>query len=765
MTVGETAFAWLFKHPRSVYQQGEIVFAGDFGAWWWLAAGALLGLSMVFARRLRGWSAWRRLVIHGLQAAAVALVLALVAQPALELLRLAPGVNTVAVLLDTSESMALSSDEDGRETRLEMAARLLGEELPAAAGENELVRFAFDERLRRLAPGEAPGAVGQRSRLVNALTELATHYGDGALAAIVVLTDGAHNGGDSVDLTPLTAAGVPVHAVGIAPDAIPGDLELKELTLPERVAPNTHATARLVVGHAAGAGEAQAPRRVRARLLAGESVLAAETFEMDANTPLVTKDIVFATGPADTKEVTVELVPDGDDPLPANNRRARLVCVAAEHRRMLYLEGEPRWEFKFIRRALGADERIGLVTWLRTTPRKTYRQGIADERELADGFPATVEALYEYDLIVIGSLAASELDDRQHQWLEDFVVERGGSVLALGGRKALAQGGWDVKPLARALPVALQRRSPDQRASYAPGEYRARPTPAGRRLSIANLGGDSPAARLANWTSLPALADHHRLGPPKPAATVVLEAVDGAANSLPLLVVQPYGHGHSAILATATTWRWRMRTPPDDARHVRFWRQLAGHLAAQALRREHATATARDDALHVRVSLKDKRFAAVPNAEVVARVAPPHGAAFETRLEAAAAPGVFAKTIEAAVPGAYRVDVFARRPGQLASTEASRDALSSHLVRIGGEQAEHFNATLNDALLGRIAAATGGRLWAPHALQGLASAIAFGDAGIRERERLPLWDAPFFFLLLVLLKCVEWSLRRYWGGI
>lgn len=765
MTVGETVFAWLFKHARGVYQQGELVFAGDFGAWWWLAAGALLGLSLVFARRLRGWSPWRRLVIHGLQAAAVALVLALVAQPALEVLRLAPGVNTVAVLLDTSESMALASDENGGETRLEVAARLLGDELPAAVGDADLVHFAFDERLRRLAPGEVPTAVGQRSRLVNALAELVTHYADGALAAVVVLTDGAQNGGDGVDLTPLTAAGVPAHVVGIGSVAIAGDLELKELTLPEHTPPRAQATARLVIGQAVGGSEARPPRRVRARLLAGESVLAAETFAMDANTPLVTKDIVFATGLADTKVITAELVPEGDDPLPQNNRRSRLVRVAAERHRVFYLEGEPRWEFKFIRRALAEDDSISLATWLRTTPRKTYRQGIADERELADGFPATVESLYAYDLVVLGSLAASELDDRQHQWLEDFVAKRGGSVLALGGRKALAQGGWDVKPLARALPVALRRRAPEQPAAYAPGEYRARPSVAGRRVRIANLGGDSAAARLANWTTLPALADYHRLGPPKPAATVLLDAVDGASNPMPLLVAQPYGHGQCAILATATTWRWRMRTPPEDARHARFWRQLARHLAGQAQRREHATVAARDDALDMRVSLKDERFAAIADAEVVARVTPPNGEVFETRLDAGAAPGVFAKSVAAAVPGIYRVDVVTPRPGQLSSAETGRDARSSHLVRVGGEQAEYFNATLNDALLNRIAAATGGQVWAPSALRALAGAIAFGNAGVRERQRLPLWDAPFFFLLLVSLKCAEWSLRRYWGGI
>ena len=758
-------FGWLFKYPRALYQQGELVFAGEFGVLWWLAAAMLLGLSIFFARRLRGWSLWRRVAIHGLQLAAVAVVLGLLAQPALEVLRLVAGANTVAVLVDASESMALPSGEAEGESRFDVAARLLGEPVVAAAGDAEVVRFAFDEGLRLLGDGETPQAVGARSRLVDALTELATHYAEGALAAVVVLTDGAQNGGDGVDLTPLRAAGVPAHVVGIGPSAVAGDVELRTLMLPERVAPNTQVTARLVVSQAPRAGEAGLPRSVRARVLAGESVLAAETFEMDANATLVTQDIRFNSGAADTKPITVELVPEGEDPLPANNRRSRLLRVAAARHRVLYLEGEPRWEFKFIRRALDADEGVELVTWLRTTPRKTYRQGVADESELADGFPATAESLYEYDLIVLGSLPASELDDRQHQWLEDFVAKRGGSVLALGGRNALAEGGWDVKPLARALPVALQRRSPDVPAAYAPGEYRARPTAAGRRSPIADLGGDSPAERLAQWSSLPALADHHRLGVVKPAATVVLEGVDDNANTAPLLVAQPFGHGQCAVLATATTWRWRMRTPPEDARHVRFWRQLAHHFAAQAQPRERVAVVAREDALDVRVALKDERFRAIADAEVVARVTPPAGEPFETRLPAGDTAGVFAQSLAVAAPGVYRVDVSTRVAGQMGARDAAADGQTSRLVRVGGDNAEHFDAALNEALLARIAEATGGRVWQPDALDGLADAIAFSEAGIRERQRLPLWDAPFCFLLLVLLKCAEWSLRRYWGGI
>ena len=54
---------------------------------------------------------------------------------------------------------------------------------------------------------------------------------------------------------------------------------------------------------------------------------------------------------------------------------------------ILYVEGEPRWEYKFIRRAEEDDKTVQVVSMLRTTENKIYRQGISDPKELEDGFP------------------------------------------------------------------------------------------------------------------------------------------------------------------------------------------------------------------------------------------------------------------------------------------------------------------------------------------------------------------------------------------
>ena len=759
-------FEWLFKYPRQAFAQGELAFAGDFGALWWGAAIVLLGLGIAFGRRVAQFTPGRRTVIHLLQIAAVAVVLTLLAQPVLEVTRLAPGANTIAVLVDASESMALPARDANGETRLDIAKRLASDEIPGAGQGSRIALFQFSDSLASAEDIAELRTDGTRSRLLESVVDLATRYDQGALAAVVVLTDGAHNGG-SLGWDALRETGIPVHAVGIGPPEIAGDVELAELVLPPRASPNTQVAARLLIRQSL----ARQSGEIRVRVLDGESVLAAESLSLDSTASTVAREIVFPSGGPGLKELTVELDAPTDDPLPGNNRKSLLLDVDRERHRVLYLEGEPRWEFKFIRRAADEDDDIQLVTWLRTTPRKTYRQGTSDPDELADGFPDSLEALYRYDMVILGSLPATSLDDEQHEWLARFVAERGGGLLAMAGRHALDNGGWDVKPLAEALPVELAR--PGAHPSYRRGNYAAHPTDAGLRSMLTDIGG--PGTRERNWETLPMLADYQPLGTPKAGATVILEALGGierrgadvvvrGSAAKPLLVTQAYGYGRTAVLATASTWRWRMRTPPEDSRHSLFWRQLIRQFAGAALPRRRLSVAGEDDALAVRVALKNPRYEPLADTAVTARVTAPDGESFDIALPRIAGESAFGQSIPAASSGIYRVEVAGFSSAVTASEGARPDSLTA-LARVGETNLEQFGAALNETLLRRLAETTGGALWHPDDLSGLANALSFSQAGIREQQRLPLWNAPLFFLLLVFLKCAEWSLRRYWGGI
>ncbi len=759
-------FEWLFKYPRQAYAQGELGFAGDFGVLWWGAAAVLLTLGIVLGRRVAHFSMLRRGTVHVLQIAAILVLLTLIAEPVLEVTRLAPGVNTVAVLVDSSRSMALPAGVND-ETRMDVAKRLIGDEIETASGASTVALFQFDDGLRQADAVADLQADGDRSRLLESIADLATQFDQGALAAVIVVTDGAHNG-SSVGWDSLVETGIPVHAVGVGQAVIPGDVELAELVLPSRASPDTEITARLVIRHSAWR---DASEEVRVRVLDGESVLAAESVTLDPSTPTVTTDVVFPSGGPGLKEITVALAGPSQDPLPGNDRRSSLLEVDPYRYRVLYLEGEPRWEFKFIRRAAAEDDDIELVSWLRTTPRKTYRQGTADPDELADGFPSSLEALYRYDMVIIGSLRATSLNDQQHESLARFVADRGGGLLAMAGHHALDNGGWDVKPLAEALPVTITR--PGTNPTYVRGNYAARPTEAGLRSVLTDIGGAE--SRERDWETLPMLADYQPLGTPKAGATVILEALGGVERrgadivvrggaGKPLLVTQPYGYGRTAVLATASTWRWRMRTPPDDTRHSLFWRHLIRHFAGAAQPRRRLSLLADGDRLNVRVALKNSRFEPLTDTAVSVHVTAPDGESYSVALPRIAGQNAFGETIPATAPGIYRVEV-AGLTGHTAMPERPRPDALVALARVGEANREQFGATLNEPLLRRISQASGGSYWRPDDLSELDEALAFSSAGIHERQQLRLWNAPFLFLVLVLLKCTEWSLRRYWGGI
>lgn len=737
-------FELLFKYPPEVFERGELVFAPLLRSF----EGVIVVVAVVLAAALvvllaaprpaDSLGPARRAMIAGLQTLFAAAVLVLLAQPTLELATLAPGANTVAVLVDNSESMSFAAGA-GDGSRLEVARSAVARFLqPSLAPVADVETFAFGAATRR-APLTELRADEPRTRLVRAIADVTASFRGTPLAAVVVLSDGADNGDDGLDA--LAAAGVPVHTVGIGPATLPGEVQLVGVTLPSEAPPESRVVAELDVRHSSAG-----PLLVK--VFDGARLVAAQEAELRAGREQQRVAVAFDSGPGGIRELDFVVEPPPGDRLAGNNRQERLLTVSEQNRRVLYLEGEPRWEYKFLRRAVAGDRVLRLTSWLRTTERKTYRQDVRDPDELRAGFPEDRAGLYGYDVIVLGSLAAPYLTDEQHGWLERFVGERGGSLLALAGREALADGGWDVVPLAQALPVRLTRQAT---AGYRAVEGRVRPTAAGLRSPMVQL---FDAEGVDPWPSLPPLGDHQPLGEPKPAATTLLEVlIDGEPQ--PLLVTQPYGLGTTAVLATATTWRWQMRTPPHDRRHTLFWRQLLRQLAEAARQRRDVRIAVADDGIGVTVVERDELFAPLRDARAHARVIGPGGSEARFDLERAQEPGLLEARVPATAPGVYRIDVH----------PADAPEPITRFVRIGGERAEHFEPVRNDALLQRIAEATGGRYWRPEETGNIARALTFGAAGVKRIEQFPLWDMPVLFVLLVGLKGSEWLLRRRWGRI
>ncbi len=227
-----------------------------------------------------------------------------------------------------------------------------------------------------------------------------------------------------------------------------------------------------------------------------------------------TESLFFSAGAAGAKSLQFAIGPLAGEENLKNNMMARPVLVSDAKRRILYIEGEPRWEFKFIRRAEEDDPTVQLVSMLRTSENKIYRQGISDPGELAAGFPVRPEDLFGYSGIIVGSVDADYFTPLQQELLREYVDRRGGGVLFLGGRSSLSDGGWGASSMNELLPTFL----PAGRNNFHRNPTTVELTAEGRDSPITRLL-DDPTKNAERWKKLTYLADYEDAGSPKPGAT------------------------------------------------------------------------------------------------------------------------------------------------------------------------------------------------------------------------------------------------------
>jgi len=493
----------------------------------------------------------------------------------------------------------------------------------------------------------------------------------------------------------------------------------------------------------------------------GAKALAEREITLAADGRIQTEPLFFSAGAAGAKSLTFGIDPLPGEENPANNAVARPILVSDAKRRILYVEGEPRWEYKFIRRAEAEDPTVQLVSMLRTSENKIYRQGISDPGELAGGFPVRPEDLFGYAGIIIGSVDAGYFTPLQQELLREYVDRRGGGILFLGGRFSLSDGGWGSSTLNDVLPTFLPSGNHNFHRNAATVELTAQ----GVDSPITQLL-DDPGKNAQRWKKLTFLADYEDAGAPKPGATV-LANLHAGRRKLPLLITQSFGHGRTAILATGGTWRWQMSEALGDPSHDLFWQQLLRWLVAESPGPVVASASERllldEGRIELRAQVRDQQFERAVNAQVTAHIIGPDGTnALADLMPSENTPGLYQTEWTAEKPGTYVVEVTAESARGSQPRELGRDVLT---VQRENGVAENFHTEQNRHLLEQLASDTGGRYWKPSELKSLPRDISYSEAGISVRSTKELWDMPIVFLLLLGLPIAGWLLRRKWGVI
>jgi uncharacterized membrane protein len=750
-------FDFFFKYPTAIFSKGQFVLLSGWPHWLLyvlivVAAGVFAWLIHRHIRQAAaGMQGWHAAVIWMLESLLAALLLLVVWQPAIVIAELKPQQNIIAVLVDDSRSMSIADNGTTREQQAVSA--LQSGVLDALQKKFQTRVYRVDNHLTRVSNLDTlKNSSAPATRLGDTLNDFTQETMGLPIGAVVLLSDGADNSGgiNASTISALRSREIPVHTVGFGPEQVPSDVEMNDATVATRVMQNSRLSAS-VTFHQRGFSGRKATLAVRD----GDKVLASREISLASDGTIQTEALPFNAGPAGVKSLrfSVDVLPGETNTL--NNSVTRELDVTSGKRKILYVEGEPRWEFKFIRRAEDDDPNVQLISMLRTTENKVYRQGITDPNELADGFPTTAEALFQYQAIVIGSLEAGYFTPAQQELLREFVDRRGGGILFLGGRSALAAGIWQGSAMADLLPVVL----PSSKDTFHRDPAIPILTQAGADSMITRLD-DDPQKNDARWKKLPYLMDYQDAGTIKPGAAVLLQMRAGG-RTLPLLITENYGRGRTAVMATGGSWRWQMSMPLGDTSHVTFWQQLLRWMIQETPGQVVATVPnpmLYDDG-HIQISadVRDKSYTPAPDAQVQAHVIGPNGFSAMVDMQPTPnSPGIFQADFNADQPGSYIAEVTAQRAGQEIGTD------TVPFQRLDGV-AENFHTEQNRPLLEELASQTGGKYWRPQDLSKLPAEIPYSAAGITMRDTKELWDMPIIFFLAILLRFSEWFLRRKWG--
>ena len=762
-----------------------------------ILAGIIL-LSIFLYRRPWGMPFWLRASLSLSRMLALALVVATLLEPTAVVTESHTQVRSLPVLLDVSESMSMqdqrkrpeditsaaaalgmvSLEDDTEANRMVMqldtkqrqaiasSSRLdLGKAVLTQSGRQtfeslgdslDLSYHAFGQSPRLISDGEAvttEDLAGLEAKepgtSITASLEAVANSGGIPPAGIVLLSDGIDNASSQRSeaiLQDLGARGIPVYTVPIGLTD-PDDVSIRNVVMQEVAYSGDKVPVRVQIQ-----SKGYERRTARLAVLLNDRRISSRIIRFDGG--LQFEEIDFRVDVYEKGAARIEVIiePFDNEVSTANNRVSRSVRVVNEKVNVLYLEGNARWEFRYLRAILKRDPRINATFVASNVGPEVAR----NSPEHIERFPDNRDDAFQYDLVILGDVDASFFTAEELGLLEELVRDRGASLLMLCGPMHSPNSYADT-PVETMLPVRF-----DAEAEWEKIAETVYPvlTPEGLSSLVMTLENevelnDRVWSRMAPMDQLPPLLSA------KPGATVLAVLSDSTARDqgYPLVAWQRYGTGKCMSIASDRLWRLRYRT--GDKYHWRVWSQCIQFMTLSRLMGEHKRIRLETDRSTYPVDGQCRLYAHVLD-DSFEPIIQPMFEVYLSNLEGGQAKQLVSLRPDRSQPGLY--EGYFTPPGtgryRVEANDEYSKVSNTTEFQVAEVRQELIDTDMRLAHLQRIADLTGGASLGIRELPNLDSLLKDRLITTEVRSERPLWDHGLVVLLLVALLGAEWILRR-----
>ena len=616
--------------------------------------------------------------------------------------------------------------------------------------------FDTDYALSQLAGQGAVTALGE------GLNDLSRRHATHMLAGVVVVSDFAQNAGSP----PLAAAErlkVPLHTVGVGPkEVVDLSLDLQTPLLLKKAEradvtvllrqtglTGRPATVELFarrLGTTGGSGALGVPKRVAAP----------KTVKLDG--PYVTVSVPFTPDQTGKFDLVAKIQPFDDEVLDENNAAGREINVRDESLKILFVEYEPTWEWRFVKEVFHRDPLIGwegFRTFLRSADFKV--------RQTNDLFVETLirprSEFFGFDVIFVSDVPTEMLSDQFQDMLREYVGKFGGGLVFLAGPRFGPQELRDTR-LADMLPVVI-----DPSARVRDNDFRLQLTPAARQYDFMNLGEGDEENTMA-WDNLGEMPWYQPVARVHPLGTVLAQhPTDRCADEKtpqPLIAIRRFGKGEVIYFGFNETWRLRRKY--GEKYYRQLWGQLIYRLGlGRALGSQKRFLVQTDrrtyqagDKVRVIVEAYNADYDPLADQKLQARL-------LVSKPEGGKAPEPVQLTIPLArdkVIFETHVPVFTTGHHRL----LVRDPVTSDEVEVSFQvapvTAERRSAVRDVTLQTALAGQTGGRVYELAEMDRIAGNLAKVELVEETERRFELWNTWLVLIVVLGLMLTEWLARK-----